>query len=160
MGYGVDGAADESARRDGAAAACSLLMGIFIFATNTVAKRVLQGHPRNTSLAIPGVPRGSLAMKEKWKGCEILEGGEEEKADAYAEEPVFDMPATVDMYDGDEDREDREADLLPPISVTRASCRCADSSVNLGRGRGMPSRTSSTASRSCMSRCLSRFCNN
>ena len=117
-------------------------------------------YPTPEGLAIPGVPRGSLAMKEKWKGGEILEGGEEEEADAYDEEPVFDMPVTVDMYDSDEDREDREADLLHPISVTRASCRCADSSVNLGRGRGMPSRTSSTASRSCMSRCLSRFCNN
>ena len=43
-------------------------------------------------------------MKEKWKGGEILGGGEEEEAGAYAEEPVFDMPATVDVYDGEEDR--------------------------------------------------------
>ena len=28
-------------------------------------------------------------MKEKWKGGEILGGGEEEEAGAYAEEPVF-----------------------------------------------------------------------
>ena len=65
---------------DGAAAAA------YILPTPLCCCPILEG------LAIPGVPRGSLAMKEKWKGGEILGGGEEEEAGAYAEEPVFDMP--------------------------------------------------------------------
>mmetsp|Transcript_11096 Transcript_11096/g.44690 ORF Transcript_11096/g.44690 Transcript_11096/m.44690 type:complete len:162 (-) Transcript_11096:3144-3629(-) len=52
--------------------------------------------------------------EKKWRDGEILGGGEEEEADAdVADEPVFAMPVTMDG-DGDEDRKDREADILSP----------------------------------------------
>jgi len=47
----------------------------------------------------------------KWREGEIL-GEDEEAEDADVDEPVCAMPVAMDC-DGDEDREDREADLIP-----------------------------------------------